>query len=85
MPESAIRTLAETMPPTPTASAFSRTTTRSASFSTSRSSSIGNGLNDLIPTAPIFTPSSRSSSTVSWMVPSTEPSATTIVSASSAR
>ena len=36
------------------------------------------------PEAPIFTPCSRISSTVSLIVPSTEPSATTIVSASSA-
>ena len=51
----------------------------------SRTSSRGHGRKHLIETAPIFTPCSRSSSTTSSIVPSTEPSATTIVSASSMR
>ena len=53
--------------------------------SAARTSSSGNGRKHLMPRAPIFTPCSRSSSTTSSIVPSTEPSATTIVSASSLR
>ncbi len=73
------------MPPAPTANAFSITTTRWARASASRTSSIGQGRKHLIASAPILTPCSRSSSTTSSIVPSTEPSATTIVSASSVR
>ena len=75
----------ETMPPRPTASAFSSTTTRQAPARASRTSSSGNGRNDLIPSAPTRTPASRISSTTSSIVPSTEPRATRIVSAPSVR
>ncbi len=47
----------ETIPPTPTASAFSRTTTRCACPSAARTASSGNGRKDVIPTTPILTPS----------------------------
>ena len=53
--------------------------------SAARTSSSGNGRKHLMPSAPIRTPWSRSSSTTSSIVPSTEPSATTTVSASSVR
>ena len=74
-----------TMPPAPTANAFSTTTPASRCAS---------ALADLVerPRAEArdaeradATPSSRSSSTTSSIVPSTEPSATTTVSASSIR
>ena len=82
-PESARRTFCPTIPPAPTAKAFSSTTTRSARARALRTASSGYGRKHLRPTAPIGTPSSRSSSTTSSIVPSTEPSASTTVSASS--
>ena len=45
----------------------------------------GTGGTQLMPSTPIATPSLRISSTTSLMVPITEPSATTMVSASSVR
>ena len=85
MPDSAMRRLCETMPPMPTASDFSITTRRLACDSTSCSSSLGKGRKEQIDAAPMAWPASRNSSMTSLMVPFTEPSATTMVFASSAR
>ena len=82
---SAARTSAVTMPPEPGASARSSTTTRRRAASASRTASAGNGRNVVMPSTPIFSPPARSSSTASLSVPSTEPSATTTISASSVR
>ena len=46
----------ETIPPRPTANAFSRTTTREAPASAPRTSSSGKGRNDLMPRAPTLMP-----------------------------
>ena len=73
------------MPPMPTAKHFSITTMRLACAVASRIADTGNGRNEVIPSTPIFTPAARISSTVSLIVPSTEPSATTLVLASSSR
>src|SRR5579864_8817984 len=81
-PSTALWTFCETIPPIPIDSAFSSTITRRALDSAARISSRGQGRKVLIPTHPILIPSSRRSSTTSSIVPSTEPSATTIVSAS---
>ena len=67
------------------ANAFSSTTTRLAPARAFRTSSSGYGRKVFTPRAPMLTPSSRSSSTTSWIVPSTDPSASTTVSASSVR
>ena len=80
-----VRTLAETMPPRPTPKAFSRTMTLFALPSAWRIAAVGHGRKQVMPSTPNRWPLSRSSSTVSLMVPSTEPRATTIVSASSVR
>ena len=69
----------------PMARAFSSTTILRAPATARRTSSAGHGRNVVMPTAPIRWPSLRSSSTVSFTVPSTDPRATTIVSASSVR
>ncbi len=82
-PESVVRTLVETMPPTPTARLFSTTTTRFARSRYQRISVSGHGRKQETPSTPILCPFARSSSTVSLIVPSTEPSAITTVSASS--
>ena len=67
-----------------TASAFSSTTTRRPRQSLADLLQ-GEGPEGPEPSAPILTPPSRSSSITSSIVPSTEPSATTIVSAPSVR
>ncbi len=75
-----------TMPPEPGASARSIAITLLAPASAARTASNGNGRNEMIPSTPIFIPCpSRSSSTTSLIVPCTEPSAITTVSASSSR
>ena len=82
------RTSAVTMPPLPGASARSRTTTRHGRqppARTARTDWTGNGRKLVMPSAPARMPSSRSSSIVSLTVPSTEPRATMISSASSVR
>ena len=79
----AMATSVESTPPKPMLNAFSTTTTRRAPASASRTALAGNGRNDVIPTTPIRSPASRRASTASLMVPSTEPRATTTVSASS--
>ena len=73
----------ETIPPTPTASAFSSTTTRCAPAER-RAHRVERERPERrdAERRRSLTPSSRSSSTASSIVPSTEPSATTIVSAS---
>ena len=62
---------------------FSSTTMRFAPASASRTAAMGQGRKQVMPSTPICWPCSRISSTVSLIVPSTEPSATTMASASS--
>ena len=85
LPANEVRTFDETMPPRPTARLFSITTTRLARASALRTAASGQGRKQVTPSTPIFAPPRRISSTVSLIVPSTEPSATTTVSASSVR
>jgi hypothetical protein len=71
------------MPPMPTEKAFSRQTKRLALPIAASTALSGNGRNEVIPRTPIFSPRARRSSTTSLIVPSTDPSAMTTVSASS--
>ena len=64
---------------------YSSTTTRAACCSAVRSAFSGNGRNEQMDTEPTRMPRRRIASTASCTVPLTEPSATTMVSASSVR
>ncbi len=78
-------TSVESTPPKPTLKAFSTTTTLRAPLRASQTASIGKGRNDVMPSAPMRRPALRWVSTMSLIVPSTEPMATTTTSASALR
>ncbi len=81
----AIATSVDRTPPKPTLKARSTTTTLLAPERASRTACRGKGRKAVIPTTPTRSPASRRASTASLMVPSTDPSATTTVSAPSVR
>ena len=84
-PLSVIATSVESTPPKPALMAFSTTTTRRAPLSAFRTASMGNGRNEVMPSAPIRCPAARCMSMTSLIVPSTDPMATTTTSASALR